>query len=440
MTFSRRGFLRGAGAALALPLIQALAPRSAWAAEETFPKRLVIFFTPGGVTPAKRLLSQGEYDFVLGETLQPLAPYRDKLLFVDGLRLGPRHMGPGDPHVKGMAQLLTGMPVSEGLLFGQAGGDGFYAWAGGISVDQAVANALAGSTPLGSLQLGISSGATPLTTENVLSYRGENQPLPSDDSPSRVYSRLFGISPAVRTARLRSLDVVRADLAQMERRLGARDREVLQAHGAAVDEMESFLQALEGGETCSAPASLANAASADLVASAESQIQLLVHALRCDLTRVGLLQISHGIAEDVYAHLGVQGGHHAITHDAEHSAQAKASLVKIETWFAEQFARLLATMAAVPEGDGTLLDHSIVLWCNELDEPWHASEATQSNLPFVLAGGGRGTLDTGRFVTFPGRAHNDLLLTLIHAMGIQADSFGHPDFSTGPLTELFATT
>ncbi len=433
---ARRAFLRGVGASLALPLIPALWPGRALAASGQWPKRLVVFFTPGGITPSQRIGSYDEHAFTFGSTLAPLEPWRDRLLVLDGLPLGPRAMGPGDPHAKGMGQLLTGAPVSEGLLFGLGNDNGFYAWAGGPSLDQVVADGLAGTTPIHSLQLGVATTRAPLTVENVLSYAGQNQPRPCTDDPLTVYGRLFGLTPEARRSRGLALEAVQADIALLEARLGSEDRALLDSYSNNVGQMQSYLASLQTGSACP-PGDrppLTTADEIDLRVAAHSS--LLVHALACDLTRVALLQIGHGIGEARYSHLGIYEGHHAITHDAQSSPEAAAKLLKIERWFAEQFAALLERMAAVPEGDGTLLDHSVVLWCNELDEPWHASPATQSNLPLVMAGGLSGTFRTGRLVRYDGPNHNDLLTALALAMDVEVDGFGPAELNAGPLDSL----
>jgi len=179
------------------------------------------------------------------------------------------------------------------------------------------------------------------------------------------------------------------------------------------------------------------------------QMDLLVHALSCDLTRVATLQWSFASGTHVFSDLDMSSGHHHITHqgrarfakDPTGAQPAIASSIEIavrqlqtiEQWYALQFSYLLGKMRAIPEGDGTMLDNSLVFWCNELDEPW---SHRHNNMPFVLAGRCGGSIRPGRRIRYTSRSHNDLLSAILNLMDVPTTDFGDPDFCVAPLTGL----
>ena len=163
-----------------------------------------------------------------------------------------------------------------------------------------------------------------------------------------------------------------------------------------------------------------------------AQIDLLVQAFACDLTRVGTVQWSAANGDQIFSDLGLDMGHHAITHEVW-DGQVTQELVDVDAWYARQFAYLLESLAAVPEETGTLLDHTLVLWVNELDEGYGHSFG---NMPYVLAGGAGGQLSTGRCITYQDTSHTDMLVSILQLMGVSVDSFGQPEYCKGPLSGL----
>jgi hypothetical protein len=163
---------------------------------------------------------------------------------------------------------------------------------------------------------------------------------------------------------------------------------------------------------------------------------LAVLALACDTTRVVGLQWSKSVSNTQFAWLDIPEGHHDLSHESNDNADAIAKITKINRWYAERFAYLLQKMSAIPEGDGTLLDNCVVLWCNELGR---GNSHTRKVIQWVLAGGGGGSLKTGRYLQYPeATPHNKLHVSLCNAFGIQTDTFGNPDFGTGQLPGLLA--
>ncbi len=423
----RRRFLRGlAGGALALPLLSSLDSRSARAAPP--PKRLIVFFSANGtIADAWRPIG-GEKDFVFSEILAPLAPHRDQLLILGGIDAESSYHGPGDnSHWNGMGHMLTGTELVD------LGGGTFSA--GGISVDQHLAAKIGGATQLASLELAVE--ASPSTVSSRLSYLGAAQPVPPESDPQKVFHRLFGgPSPALRAQRKSVLDAVGDDLGTLTPTLGRADQLKLEAHLDAVRDVEKRLY-ISPAPTCGT-IELGRFDINDLPAIGEEQMDLLVLALACDLTRVVTLQWSQAVSMTRMTWLGITDPHHTLSHYPVTDPVARAKLVQINRWYATQLAYLLQAMKSVPEGDGTLLDNSVVLWCNELGE---GSTHSRRNVPYVLAGSAGGHLKTGRFLDFQGPEkpwHNDLLISLCQAMDSNDSAFGNPAYCHGPIGALTA--
>ena len=184
------------------------------------------------------------------------------------------------------------------------------------------------------------------------------------------------------------------------------------------------------------PPAAATSTNDDFAAIGALQIDLMVMALACDITRVASLQWSRALSATRFSWLPspITEGHHDLSHRGDDDASAVDKLTRINQWYASQLARLIAKLKAVPEGDGTLFDHTLILWCNELGK---GNTHSRVNAPYVLAGSAGGALATGRFLTFEGDVpHNNLLLAILQLMGLPDTTFGNPDWCTGPLPGL----
>jgi hypothetical protein len=159
-----------------------------------------------------------------------------------------------------------------------------------------------------------------------------------------------------------------------------------------------------------------------------------VMALACDLTRVGSIMWTNSVGNITYPWLGINDRHHDLSHEPDSNADAQEKLVRINTWYAEQLAYLLSRLSAVPEGDGTLLDNTLVVWGNELGR---GNSHTRDDIPFLLAGKAGGSVRTGQYLKFDKRPHNDLLTSMCRAVGLDNQSFGDARFNTGPIMEIF---
>jgi hypothetical protein len=432
---SRREVLRGAfGAALALPWLEAYAPRAA-RAESGRPRRFIALFSANGTLPWAQ---GGERDFELLPILQPLAAHRDALVLLEGLN---QQGGGGDAHQNGMGGLFTGTPLNSGPFGGiQAPPAG---WASGPSVDQRIAEVHGVTTKLASLELGVQVGQA--DNWGRMCYRASNQPLPPEADPRAVYERVFAelhTDPALlaqRRARQQSiLDAVQEEYRRVSRELGAADRARLDAHATAVREIEQRL---------TRPGSLDGAACADPVLGTlpdvdandeyprvgALQMDLLVMALACDVTRVASLQWSRSVSQTRFTWLGIQEAHHDLSHLGDDNASAVDKLTRINAWYATQLATLIDKLKAVPDGEGTLFDSTLILWGNDLAK---GNTHSRNGARYVLAGSAGGALRTGRLLRFDAAPHNDLLVSVLHAMDVPDDTFGNADWCRGPLSGL----
>ncbi|HET6585489.1 MAG TPA: DUF1552 domain-containing protein [Nannocystaceae bacterium] len=426
----RRAFLRGTGGlVLGLPWLESLAPRRAGAGDAAVPKRLVLWFTPNGtVRPS---WTPGP-DFTLSPILAPLADHREALLVASGIDMLSSG-GDRKGHNRGVGCLWTGIePIG--------GNDGETSYGNGISVDQHIAAALPATTPFRTLEFGVQVKST--LPNGRMIYGGPSQPIAPEDSPHAMFDRIFadfGGDPAaamaLRARRKSVLDAVAGDLERVTPRLGAADRAKLDAHLGAVRALELRLDQL-GVADCVPPEigpPLEYKKNPNYPAVGALQMDMLVLALACGLTNVASIMWSSALGSAIFTWLGQDVDHHSLSHDESEAAQAQ--LVAVNTWYAERFAELLARMKAVPEGDGTLLDHSVVVWGSELGK---GQPHDCRKIPFVLAGGCHGYFATGRHVAYDGASHNDLLLTLCEALDVSTPTFGDPAFCHGPLPELRA--
>jgi hypothetical protein len=420
---SRRGFTAGLGAALlAAPFVGLLSrTRRAGAATGTHAKRLVVFFSPNGTVPARWRPTGSEtaFSFPAGSILEPLAAHRERLVVVEGLQF----VGANN-HEGGMAAMLTGS--------GSAGDE-----SRGMSVDQYVAAAIGGTTRLRSLELGVQTSAWGGSVQTRMSYSGAGQFAPPDDSPRGVYSRLYGDAmpggaDVVLARRQSVLDAVKGDLGDLRTRLGTEEQHKLDQHMTSLRELERVL----GGGSCSGGTPVADLpihANDNFPVIGKTQMDLLVASLACGATNVASIQWAHTVAPTVFTWLGQSEGHHGLSHMDDGNTAGVAAFVLAERWFATQFGYLLDKLAAAPdpEGGGSLLDTTLVVWAKEMGDS-RAHVCTE--VPFVLAGGGAFT--PGRYLRTGGAAHAKLLVSICQAMGLVNTTFGNPAAGSGPLAGL----
>jgi len=451
-SISRRTFLRGlAGSAIALPLLEMsmVSPASAQLlTADGFPKRFIYFFHPNGTIQDAwwPTAGQNSRDFQLSRILEPLEMMKHKILIPKGIELksGAGSAGPGEPHQRGMGTVLSGHPLQSGSF---VGGDGSLAgWGNGITLDQVIADHIGAQTSFGSIQLGVRSDTTAPTAEvrTRISYRGPAQPLPPINEPRVVFDQLFSdfsTAPSelqhVRDRRKSVLDTVRSQFNSIHKRAGYADRIRLQQHMDIVRDLEVRLEN-EGvsGEACYAPErpEERNADHEDTMPEiSRLQIDLLVMAMACDLTRVGSVQYSNAKNHIRFPWLESLGDGHQLSHAGPSNTNAHEEWILRDRWFADQFNYLITKLDSIQEGSGTMLDNTVVLWINELSQ---GNTHSHVDMPFVLAGKGGDFFDVGQYIEFGNVPHSNLLVSIQNCFGIEGDIFGDPRFCTGALSGI----
>ncbi len=445
---SRRTLLRGAGGlAVALPFFDTfVAGRRALAADTipagTFPKRFVAFWTPNGTHPSNWFPTGSGTQYTMSPYLTPLQAHQDKLLILKGINMPAAVAGAGDDHERGIGACLTGTETVS--TTGRP-------LAGGISLDQTIANHIGNATKFRSLELGVQSYYNGDTIYERISYRGANQALPPERDPLAAYKRIFAdFDPSPESdrrlvGRRSVLDFVGADHQRLMSQLGARDRAKLDAHLTAIREVEGRLGVgAPTGASCTKPevgSPFDFSAPANFPKVGRLQMDMLAMALACDLTRVGSLMWSFGRSKHVFKWLDptITEEHHELSHERNpdsgdsFSATAVKKVQAINVFYAGQLAYLMERLKAIPEGEGTVLDNTIILWCNELGE---GRGHTHENVPLIVAGGGGGALRPGRLLSYDGRSTNDLYVALLNAMGLPDTTFGNPKYNQGALSNL----
>ncbi len=439
---NRRTLLRGAGIAIGLPFLEAMRPAKTARAAEGFPRRFVTMYSANGTIHDAWVPKGGETSFELSRILAPLEAHKKDIIVLDGIDL--MGGGGGDEHQAGTGGLLTGQMLNPGPFKGGSGSGG---WANGVSLDQHLANHFGWKTRFRSREFAVQpSFGGKGNNLNMMSYLGSNQPIPAQSNPYQAFTTLFtemGANPKdlarLRAERHTVLDAVMEEYRGVRASIGAEDNRRVDAHLTAIREIEQRLDS--GGSsavTCHKPG--APKPAIDLAANDNFPLigrlmtDLMVRALACDLTRVATFQWSHGLSNTVHTWLGVNERHHQLSHAGDTNAEAKEQMTKITHWYTQQFAYLVDEMKKVVEGDGTLLDHSLVLWGNELGK---GNTHSRLDVPLVLAGSAGGTLKTGRFLAYEGPTpHNNLLVSIANLMGVPTTSFGKADWCTGPLARL----
>ncbi|RIK84793.1 MAG: hypothetical protein DCC68_00450 [Planctomycetota bacterium] len=433
---NRREFIRDLGiGAAALPFVLNL-PSLAFANQQRRKQRLVIMFSPNGVVPNTFWPDEEGDKFTLKESLSPLEPFRDKLLTLHGVCDKVR--GDGDNHMRGMGCLLTGIELFPGNI--QGGSHTPAGWAKGISIDQEIKNFLQSSdetrTRFGSLEFGVMVPDRADTWTRMV-YTGANKPVAPIDDPYQMFAKLYGRVKDRES--LRSiLDDVQEDLKKVEPLVSAEDRRLIEEHATFVREMEKELRSDDSDQLDHVVPELEPGVREDndnMPRLSKMNIDLMVNSFAADFARVATFQITNSVGGAKMRWIGVDEGHHELSHHPDSDEKTQEKLTKINKWYCEQLAYLAKRLAETPEpgGPGSLLDNTLIVWTNELGK---GNSHTLDNIPFVMVGGG---LDfrMGRALKYRKVAHNRLLLSLAHGFGHHIDKFGNPDFcGDGPLSNL----
>lgn len=435
----RRTLLRGAGAALALPLLDAMvAPVSALADTPADParlRRLGFIFMPMGSDITRWTPPGGPVLDRLSPSLAPLEPVKQHVTVLSNLELLNAYPG---THSSSNSAFLSAARAKH-----TESSDYFL----GTTVDQIAARQLGRETQLPSLELSIDLLATvgqcdngfACVYQNCLSWSSPTTPLPAEAHPRLVFERLFGEGggPAERRAALRKraslLDAVGDELSRLKRRLGPADRERVSGYLDSVREVERRIQKAEADAKQQALPDLDRPVG--VPASYADHVRLMfdlqVLAMQGDITRVITFQMARETSNRTYPEIGVNDPHHPLTHHGNDPARI-ARMAKINRFHVSLFAYFLERLRATPEAGGTLLDHSLLLYGSGMGNP---NVHDHTNLPILVAGGAAGRMKGGRHLRYEQPAPlANLHLTLLDRVGIRLDRFGD---STGKVEGLF---
>jgi len=442
----RRTFLRGVGATLALPLLDAMVPASTALAQTAANpvRRLGFIYLPNGVarnfTGINYWTPAGEgTGFELSPILSPLAPYRDRLLVVSGLAQHQADAfddGANGDHTRGTSSWLTGVHCKR-----TEGAD----VRNGISADQIAAKHLGQATALPSLELAIDLNFLGGQCENsyscaylnTLAWSSDTTPLPTENNPRIIFERLFGdggtseqrIAQAKRNQSI--IDSVLADLDKLQSSLGTADRTTVTEYLDSVREVERRIQRIEARDASELPTLERPAGVPDRF---DEHVKLMYElqwlAFRSDMTRVVTFMLGRELNFRTYPEIGITEGHHGLSHHQDNPTQL-AKYARLNTYQTELFAWFLDKLKSTPEGDGTLLDHSMFMYGAALSNPnLHA----HYDLPIAVVGGGAGQLRGGRHLAFRTETPmTNLLLSLLDKAGVPVEKLGD---STGRLELL----
>ena len=422
----RRDFLRRLGlTAAALPLLGGLATLGAAEPAGGRRSRVIFVFSPNGVVPPAFWPDEEGANFTLKPILKPLEPFKGKMLTLKGVN--NRVRGDGDSHMRGMSCLLTGIELFPGNIMG--GGGAPAGWASGPSVDQVIRTHLQGNaatkTRHGSLEIGVAVGnrADPWTR---WSYAGANQPVAPISSPYELFDKLYGSMKEGEN--LGSvLDGLKDDLAKVATAVDKGDRGLLDQHTTALRELERGLQESRAQSALKVPHPPEAGVPLDndsIPQITRLQTELLISAFQNDLARVSTFQVTNSVGGARMKWIGIEEGHHALSHDPDLNKGSVEKLTKINTWFAEQIAFLAKRLQETPEpdGNGNMLDHTTIVWTNELGK---GNSHTHEDIPWVLIGGGLG-FKAGRALKFNKTPHNRLLMAIAQGFGHPMKTFGNP--------------
>jgi hypothetical protein len=439
--------LRGLGAAVTLPLLDAMQPSFSLAATAesslaAAPRRMAFFFVPNGVNMAHWTPQREGYGYDLPSILQPLERIKDDVCVLSGLTHDKGRAngdGPGD-HARSASVFLTGCQPRK-----TAAGNIHV----GTSVDQIAAHQIGHVTRFPSLELGCDrtrdsgncdSGYSCAYSHNI-SWAGPAAPVAKEIEPRLVFERLFGdsanpsgrLASAERRNRRQSvLDFIRNDAQRLQQRLGQTDRRKMQEYLDAVRQIE---RRVEQDDRQQLPIGTDhNSLPEGIPKSYDEHVQLmldmLILAFQTDQTRISTCMFAQAGSNRSYAEIGVPDGHHDLSHHGG-DAEKLEKIRKINHYHLQQFAYFLERLKSIPEGDGTLLDHCMIMYGSGLGD---GNRHNHDDLPILLAGRGGGSIDTGRHIRYSSETPmTNLFLALLDRMGVSQPAMGD---STGRLPLL----
>jgi len=432
----RRTFLRGMGATIALPLLDAMTPALAKGPEA--PKRFTLVYTPNGINMEHWTPTATGKAFEVTPILKPLAAYKEKMLFISGLNNNAGNALPGEgesaPHERAGGVFLTGVhPLREGIT--------------GTSIDQIIAQQLGKQTQLASLELGLHNTDTVGNCEKgwscayrmTLSWRTPTTPLPIEYRPRSVFERLFGDSnstdPNVRNERIRKekslLDSVTEATARIMRTVGPEDRSRLVEYMDGMRDVERRIQLAEQQSSQEIPSFERPAGiPQEFAEHTKLMFDLQLLAFQTDMTRVITFMMGPEQSNRTYREIGIPDVHHSLSHH-QNDPEKLDKLFKINQYHTQLLSYYVDKLSATPDVNGSLLDNMIMMYASSISD---GNDHLLSNLPVMLLGGGSGKLTGGQHLQFPKETPiSNLYLTFLDKLDVPVEKFGD---STGQINLL----
>lgn len=437
----RRTFLRGLGTAMALPMLEAMSPRSLFAAAPAHPKRMAFIYIPNGANMVDWTPRATGANFELPFILDPLKEHKKELLVLSGLthdKASANGDGAGD-HARANATFLTGCQARKTSAANIKAG---------ISVDQVAAAVNPGKTRFPSLELSSDSvrmsgncdSGYSCAYQFNLAWKGESSPVPPESNPRAVFDRLFGNSKKAEVDENRArrdrykksiLDFVLEDANALKGKLGVSDRRKLEEYLDAIREVEMRIDA-----AANAPVDLPSGfvvpagIPKDFAQHVRLMGDMIALAFQTDSTRIATFLMAHDGSNRSYPTLGIKEGHHDLSHHGN-LEEKKKKIAQINRFHVQQFAYLLQKMKSIKEGNGTLLENTMIVYGGAISD---GNRHNHNDLPVLLAGNGGGLIKTGRHLRYPDNTPMaNLFLSMLDGFGVPTERLGD---STGKLTGL----
>ncbi len=430
----RRTFLKGVGATLGLPLLEAMLPKSGFAAQSAgAPKRMAFVFVPNGVIVPEWTVKGEGTDWQLSPTLEPLAKVKDQVCVMTGLMQdNARHKGDGaGDHARSSAAFLTGAhPVKTSGVDIKVG----------QSVDQVAADKIGKLTKLPSIELGTEGGRNAgqcdsgysCAYSNNISWKTATTPMAKEINPRLVFERLFGSTDDREAAKGRAkrdeyrksiLDLVTDDASKLKQQLGQTDRRKVDEYFSSVREIEQRIERAKSDSSSQKipDLTLPRGVPKELDEHIGLMFELMALAFQTDTTRVATFMMANEGSNRSYPMVGVNDGHHHLSHHQNKQDWIK-HLAKIDKYLIGHYAKFLERLNSIPEGTGTLLDNSMIVYGSAIAD---GNAHSHHDLPVLLAGKGGGTIASGRHIVSPKETPlNNLFLSMLDRMDAGVDALG----------------
>ncbi len=456
----RRAVLAGIGASAATMFLRPMFASAAGAP----PTRLLIVHRPCGANHDSFFPSKGGLtDFVLPPMIQSLEPFRKEMVILEGISCPRSNDWIGDKHSAGMITMMSGkrfigIPGTDSIVGAGADGNAKNIVAADKTFDQLLLDLSpkVQKTAIASLQVtAFRPSSVGLPSFRVMSYNKPNGPLFPESRPNVLFDSIFGSGVGLSAdalARLRAqnkniLDFVNADLARLRGHVPTSQLAKLDTHLAAIESLQASVatSGVAPGAACSKPNQVSlpalsgnlNIDEAQHLAVAKNQLANIAAAFQCDLTRVATFSFAHGNSTLEWQKMstGFPSGTNGTHHDVSHQPASVTAQDRIEQIYCEQLAAFLQTLKAVPEGTGTMLDNTLVVYFNEVS---NGNTHGTDNMPLLMFGGKNLSLQTGQHLHMNGRYMNDVWAAVGTAFGLDMKTFGDTQYSTGPVSGLFS--